>query len=83
MSEKLRRLRVYEKGGSLVFKKFLFISQLVDLALQLMSRQHCSRVCFIINAPSRQKKNSCRDTILETNPVNCVATQKNMLRHFL
>ena len=27
--KKLRRLRVYEKGGSSVFKIFLFISQLV------------------------------------------------------
>ena len=32
-SEKLRRLRVYEKGGSSVVKNFLFIRQLLDLAL--------------------------------------------------
>ena len=73
MSEKLRRLRVYEKGGSSVFKIFLFISQLVCLALHLMLRQHCPRVCFIINALSRHKKicydisfsallNLCHDT---------------------
>ena len=56
LSEKLRRLRVYEKGFSSVLKIFLFISQLFDLALHLMSRQHCPRVCFIINALSQQVK---------------------------
>ena len=57
MSEKLRRLTVYEKGGSSILKKkILFIIQLVDLTLHLMSRQHCPRVCFIINALSRQTK---------------------------
>ena len=56
MNKKLRRLRVYEKGGSSILKFFLFISHHVDLALHLMSQQHCSRVCFIINALSRQTK---------------------------
>ena len=57
MSEKLRRLRVYEKGGSSILKKkILFIIQLVGLTLHLMSRQHCPRVCFIINALLRQTK---------------------------
>ena len=73
MSKKLRRLRVYEKCGSLIFKNFLFISQLVDLSLYLMLRQHCPRVCFIINALSRQTKivvatqckNSFRDKVVQ------------------
>ena len=56
LNEKLIRLRVYEKGGSLVFKNSLFISQLVDLALHLTSQQHCPRVCFTINALSRKAK---------------------------
>ena len=37
-------------------KKFIFISQLVDLALHLMSRQHFPMVCFIIYALLRQTK---------------------------
>ena len=31
--KKLRKLRVYEKGGPSVFKKFQFINQLFDCAL--------------------------------------------------
>ena len=56
LSEKLRRLRFYEKGCSSVFKKFLSISQLVNLALHLMLRQHFPKVYFIINTLLQQGK---------------------------
>ena len=69
---KLRRLRVYEKSGSSVFKNFLFISQLVDLALHLMSRQHCPRVCFIINALSRHNLKIFRGRAIQL----CCDTEK-------
>ena len=78
MSKKFRRLRVYEKSGSSVFKNFLFISLLVDLTLHLMSQQHCPRVCFIINALSRQTKIIIAIDFLETEPVKCHDITENV-----
>ena len=51
--KKLRRLRVYEKGGPSVFKNFQFISQLFDCALHYMSHNNCLMVCSIFSTMLR------------------------------